>query len=241
MSDARVDATIVREQRAWRSPESIAFYRHHRQRPDDLYPSERFFLPDTVRKVNSMLDVGCAAGGFSAVARAFNPAVRYVGVDIVPAFIEAARIDHPDAEFIVGDGMHFETPPGSFELAHASGVLHLTTHFREIVRAMWAQTSRYLLCDLRLTRARGEVGRMESPFGERQSVSLPYVVLTVDVALDMFRDLDPTPCAIRAKGYPHRASAASSLSNPDVLMAFFLIEKGSLSKEPLVDVQLDPG
>ena len=140
-----------------------------------------------------MLDVGCAAGGFSAVVKAFNPDIRYLGVDVVPAFVAAARADHPDAEFAVGDGVHFATPPGSFELAHASGVLHMNLRFREIIAAMWQQTSRFLLCDLRLSSTSGERGRMVSPFGEPEGVALalPYIVLNVDEALDLFKQLDP--------------------------------------------------
>jgi hypothetical protein len=237
----RLDPGVVDEQRAWSSPESLDYYRRHRQRPEELYPSERFFLPDVLRQIGSMLDVGCAAGGFSEVAKALNPRVRYVGVDIVPAFIETARVEHPHAEFVIGDGLTFATPPGSFDLAHASGVLHLNLRYRDIITAMWAQTRRFLLCDLRLTTASPEVGRMESPFGEAQSTSLPYVVLDVAGVVDMFRALDPAPARVAIKGYRHHASAHARLANPDVLMAFVLAEKGTgrSAAPPVIDVDLD--
>ena len=188
-----------------------------------------------------MLDVGCAAGGFSAVVKTFNPAIRYLGVDVVPEFVDLARSDHPDAEFAVGDGVHFDTPPGSFELVHASGVLHLNLRFHDMLRAMWAQTARYLLCDLRLSSSQGGVGRMESPFGERDGVSLPYIVLNVDEAIDLFRELDPQPASIRVKGYRHPASDAARLASSDVIMAFFLAEKGNgaARTESDIDVDLD--
>jgi len=238
-SDARLDQSIVAEQRAWRSPESLDYYRRHRQGPNDLYRSERFFLPEVAARVASMLDVGCAAGGFSAVVKTFNPTIRYVGVDVVPEFVDLARRDHPDAEFAVGDGVHFETPPGSFELVHASGVLHLNLRFRDLLRAMWAQTHRYLLCDLRLSPGQGGVGRMESPFGERDGVSLPYVVLNVEEALDLFRQLDPQPDSVRVKGYRHPPSDATTLVNSELIMAFFLAEKGSGAAKAEWDVDVD--
>jgi SAM-dependent methyltransferase len=241
VSEPRLDSSIADEQRAWGSTESLDYYRHHRQRVADLYPSERFFLPEVVRQSASMLDVGCAAGGFSAVVNTFHPGIRYVGVDVVPAFVAAARADHPDAEFMVGDGVHFATPPGSFELAHASGVLHLNGRFREIIEAMWQQTSRFLLCDLRLSSTIGECGRMVSPFGEPEGVALPYIVLNVEEALDLFKRLDPAPLSIRVKGYAQRASEAARLANPDILMAFFLVEKGAGGRgdtQPIVDIDL---
>jgi len=234
-----LDPQVVDEQQAWSSPESLDYYRRHRQSPEDLYPSERFFLPDVLRQVDSMLDVGCAAGGFSEVARALNPRVRYVGVDIAPRFIETARAEHPHSEFVLGDGLTFPTAPGSFDLAHASGVLHLNLRYRDIIAAMWQQTRRFLLCDLRLTKAAPEVGRMESPFGETRATSLPYVVLAVDDALEMFRALDPPPARVTVKGYRHHASAHAKLANPDVLMAFVLAEKAPGSAPTTFDVDLD--
>jgi SAM-dependent methyltransferase len=238
-SDHDLDPAIVSEQRAWQSAESLDYYRHHRQRVDDLYPSERFFLPDDVRESGSMLDVGCAAGGFSAVARALNPRLRYCGVDVVEAFVETARREHPDSEFRVGDGLSFHTPPGSFDLVHASGVLHLNRRFRDIIAAMWAQTNRYLLCDLRLTTQEAEVGEMIAPFGEEDGASLPYIVLRTADAVALFQNLEPRPASIRVRGYRHRAAGAAHLRNPDILMAFFLAEKGMAASGPTVDVDLN--
>jgi SAM-dependent methyltransferase len=239
MSDLRVDPAILEQQRAWSSKESLEFYRRHRQTPDDLYPSERFFLPAVVPQVASMVDVGCAAGGFSAVVKSFNPRIRYVGVDVERNFVAAAKADHPDSEFVLGDGIHFDTPPGTFELAHSSGVLHVNLRYREMIDAMWAQTSRFLLCDLRLTRFTPEVGRMISPFGEREAVSLPYIVLAVQDAIDLFTSLKPAPVRLQVKGYRHSANATATLANPDVIMAFFLAEKGTSGAAPRVDVDLD--
>lgn len=234
-----LDPAVVREQRLWNSAQSQAFYRTHRQTPDDLYPSERFFLPEVLSKVDSMIDVGCAAGGFASVAKHFNPRVRYVGVDIAPAFIATASADHPDAEFVLGDGLTFTTPPNSFDLAHASGVLHLNLQYRAMIAAMWRQTRRYLLCDLRLTRGAAEVGRMEGPFGEQgESSTLPYVVLTVDEAVRMFSELDPAPSRITVKGYPHAPAASVTLAHAEVIVAFFLVEKGPAAR-PAVDIDLN--
>jgi len=238
MSDD-MDPFIVNEQRAWHSAESLEYYRRHRRSVVDLYRSERFFLPDVLQQVGSMLDVGCAAGGFSAVVRAINPAVRYVGVDVVPAFVESARADYPDAEFHVSDGVHFSTPPGSFDLVHSTGVLHVNARYEEMIRAMWDQTSRFLLCDLRLSRGEGQRGYIESPFGERERVTVPYLVLNVDAAVALFTDLTPRPRSIRVRGYVHEATASAHLSDRAVLMAFFLVEKGGNVDRPIVDVDLN--
>ena len=238
-SDPRLDPGVVDEQRAWQSPESLLYYRRHRQTPEELYPSERFFLPDVLRQVDSMLDVGCAAGGFSEIVRALNPGVRYVGVDISPAFVETARAEHPHAEFLLGDGLQFSSPAGSFDLVHASGVLHLNLRYREMIAAMWQQTRRFLLCDLRLTMGRGEIGRMESPFGELTPVSLPYVVLSAPEVEEMFRALDPAPARVAIRGYRHSASEHAKLAQQELIMAFALAEKRSGVTVTTFDIDLD--
>jgi SAM-dependent methyltransferase len=235
----RVDVTIADEQRAWGTEETIAYYRRHRRAAADLYPSERFFLPGVVQRVQSVLDVGCAAGGFNRVVKEFNPRIRYVGVDVTSSLIEAARADHPDAEFMVGDGVHFGSPPESYDLVHASGVLHLNLRYKDIIAAMWTQARRFLLCDLRLRKGAGETGRMVLPFGEGEKTLLRYIVLDVDDAVGLFTSLRPRPSSLLVKGYPHRASPAAGLVNPDVHMAFFLAEKGLPAGNMRVEVDLD--
>lgn len=63
-------------------PDLVAFYAEHRKHPEDLYPSESRFLPWLARQAHSVVDVGCAAGGFSDVWRHYQPEIRYVGVDL---------------------------------------------------------------------------------------------------------------------------------------------------------------
>ena len=241
LSETSLDQAVVREQRAWSSPESIEYYRHHRQVIDELYPSERFFLPDIACRVESMLDVGCAAGGFSEIVRNLNPRIRYFGVDIVPAFIETARTEHPHADFALGDGLTFSTSPETFDLVHASGVLHLNLRYREMLNAMWRQTRRFLLCDFRLTTGAPEIGCLRSPFGEREPVSLPYVVISVAEMKEIFAGLDPAPVRVHAKGYPHRASPSAELRSSDIVTAFVLAEKAHPSGAPVFEIDLNAG
>ena len=52
-----------------------------------------FFLPDTVGRASNVLDVGCAYRGFASIMRAFNPSIRYTGIDIVPEMLAQAGRD----------------------------------------------------------------------------------------------------------------------------------------------------
>jgi SAM-dependent methyltransferase len=222
---------IAEEQRVWKSDETLAFYRQRRRSPTELYRSERFFLPDILRQVRSVIDIGCAAGGFLGIMRSFNPSLRYVGMDITPDLIEIARREYPDGEFYIGDGIHFPFPPGSFDLAHSSGVLHLNSRYRDILQAMWQQTGRYLLCDLRLTPGPAFTGTMSEP-------TLPYHVLNIDATLNFLKTLNPAPGLIRAKGYSHPAAPAARLPQQDIIMACFLLEKRA-EPRPIMEIDFN--
>lgn len=233
---------IRREQSGWGAPASLRFYEEHRSRPADLYPSERFFLPDVLPRVSTCLDVGCAAGGFSGIMKSFNPRLRYTGVDIVPAFIEKARRLHPEDRFDVGDGVRFDTPPGSYDLVHLSGLLHLNSRHRDLLRSAYEQAEKYVLCDFRLTDGPPVTGTFRVAFGEAASDAprLPYIVLNVSSLTEELRSLVPAPAAIRGKGYWHAPSGDADVPLKEVLMAFFLIEKGTGASAPVVDLAFPP-
>lgn len=221
---------IIREQAAWSAKDSLDFYERHRHRPDEMYPSERFFLPDAARAASSVLDIGCAAGGFSRIMKSFNPAIHYTGIDITPAFIEAAKRLYPDSEFELGDGIHFSTPPGSYDLVYISGILHVNSEYRRIVQAAYEQAKRQLICDFRLTWGSSVTGRFHVNFDqqageENQKTPLPYHVLSVDTLLSDLRSLNPPPAAIRLRGYYHKPADTAELPMKQLIVAFASLEK----------------
>ena len=231
---------VVVEQAAWASDDSLAYYTTHRQTPEELYPSEQFFLPEAARKARTCLDVGCAAGGFSRIMKTFNPALAYTGIDITPAFVAHARRTFPDSHFEVGDGIHFATPPDSYDLVFSSGMLHLNSRYREIVRSAYAQARHLLVCDFRLTFGPAVTGRCRVPFDEPPTgaPTLPYLVLNVDELIAMLRALDPPPRSIALRGYAHAPTAMADLPLASVLMAFARIEKGRPGEATTVTIDL---
>jgi SAM-dependent methyltransferase len=71
----------------------------------------------------SVLDLGCGYGDFLAVLRAHGHRGRYLGCDVAPGMIEAARALHgegPDRAWHLG-----ATPPEPCDYAIASGILNV--------------------------------------------------------------------------------------------------------------------
>lgn len=231
-SNITLEQGARREQQAWGRPDSIAFYTTHRSRPEDLYPSEHKYLPDVLSRAQNCLDFGCAAGGFSSIMRHFNPALQYTGVDIISEFIQIARARHPESRFFLIDGVEIPFQDDTFDLVHSSGVLHLNSAHREIVRELYRVCRRYLLADFRLTRGPERVGTCRLSFQADRDASadtgtlLPYVVLNVDEHLTFLKNLIPPPKSIQAFGYYREATDMAQIDLDRILMAFFLIEKG---------------
>ena len=174
---AKIGSAIRREQGAWASAPIQRFYRTHRRRRAELYPSERFFLPRLLPQIDSCLDVGCAAGGFYPIMKSYNPRIRYTGVDINPDFVRAARRRYSTARFLAGDGVRFDTPADTYDLVYLSGVLHLNSGYAKMLKACYRQARRFLLADFRLTRGRAVQGRF--PIDPARP-ALPYLVLNVN-------------------------------------------------------------
>jgi SAM-dependent methyltransferase len=236
MRDLRSQA-IVQEQQVWARKDSLEFFSTGRNRPEDLYPSERFFLPDVLAQVDSCLDVGCAAGGFAGIMKTFNPALRYTGMDVNPEFVQLARASHPGSEFLVGDGVHFDTPPDSYDLVFSTGLFHLNRAYPEMTRSCYEQARRFFLCDFRLTYGESVVGTHRVDFGGGDGPGdLPYYVVNVDELTRMLTGLRPRPISIKARGYFHPPSANASVPLPEVLMAFFLVEKGHADTDTAVSL-----
>ena len=70
-----------------------------------------------------VLDLGCGTGHAIAVLAAAFPASTYVGVDIAPEAVAAARAEDADAEFVVGDAAG-PLPGGPYDVVFAFDAIH---------------------------------------------------------------------------------------------------------------------
>ncbi|MCK9344596.1 MAG: class I SAM-dependent methyltransferase [Candidatus Pacebacteria bacterium] len=87
----------------------------------------------------SVLDVGCGLGDLYKFFASKSTPVDYVGIDIVPAFIERARERFPSALFLCGDA---ETLEGKYDYILASGVLSFAipnakAHYFNTIKTMY--------------------------------------------------------------------------------------------------------
>ena len=225
---------------AWaHHPDLIAFYTTHRHRPEELYPSERRFVPWLAAESASLVDVGCAAGGFLAIWRHWNRALRYIGVDASPELVDTARRLHPDAEFLVGDcveGLPLADAAG--DTVQALGWLHWEERYSAALAELWRLTRRFLFFDVRLRPAGGDVRaeqRLELTGEWDGHTTVPYVVASWPAFAELLVGLRPG--AVFGTGYHGSPSATVMGLDDEVCFATFVLERRR-SERPVVCTDL---
>lgn len=223
-------------------PDLVAYYESHRSRPEELYPSERRFLPWLATRAGSVLDVGCGAGGLSAAWSAYRPGIRYTGVDLSGPLVDAARRAHPEHEFIQADCADgLPLADGAADVVVALGWLHWEERYAQALAELWRVTGRYTFFDLRLldTASADTAGRqrlaLTADWDERTTV--PYICTAWPRVAAMLLGLGPR----RILGHGYWGSPAGTVIGVDqeVCFATFVLERGEATAVVRPEVALD--
>jgi SAM-dependent methyltransferase len=136
--------------RAWGLPGVLDFFATHRRTDAEVYPSERFFLMGRLKEGVSVLDVGCAQGGFAEIIGARLRDFSYTGIDINPQMIDRARTRHPGHRFhLASEGDYSVLDGERFDVVLVLGILHLHEAWRATLAGAWDHTQGSLIFDLR--------------------------------------------------------------------------------------------
>jgi SAM-dependent methyltransferase len=217
-------------------PELVEFFSGHRNRPEDLYPSERRFLPGLAAGAKTVLDVGCAAGGFVDIWRAFNGALRYTGVDLSESLVAAARRLHPHAEFLVGDcAVGLSLSDRAADVVAALGWLHWEPRYADALRELWRLTGHSLFFDVRLHDGSEDlVGAQAIPGGRTT-----YLCASWPRLRRLLLDLEPG--SIRGYGYVGPPADTVSGMPTKLCFAAFVLERGDLPTDLSLDLPFTNG
>lgn len=217
-------------------PELVKFYESHRHRPEDLYDSERRFLPWLAGQAESVLDVGCATGGFLNIWRQFRPGIDYRGVDVSPQLVEAARRLHPGVEFILGDcaaGLPLESRLA--DVVQALGWLHWEPRYRDAIAELWRLTRRFLFFDVRLADEPSDLdaGVQRLAFTEPWDgkTTTPYICASWPRFAAFLRDL--SPATVLGYGYWGRPAATVDGVDRPLCFATFVLERRTVVSEEI--------
>jgi SAM-dependent methyltransferase len=220
---------------SWSLPGVLDYFEQQRQNPSDVYPSEALFLDALLVEGISVLDVGCAMGGFAGIIATKLDRFSYTGIDISPAMLERARARHPQHEFVeVGETDFAALGDRRFDLVLCLGILHLNEGWQELLAASWARARRSLLLDLRETHLPTITNRATSYFkmdfgsasdAEHARARLPYNIINTSDALAILHERCPDRARITRYGYTHAIAGSAVGPIQEVMMSTYCIER----------------
>lgn len=216
-------------------PEMLAFYTGHRNRPEDLYPSERRFLPWLASQARSVLDTGCAAGGFSNIWHSYRQDIVYTGLDVSTSLIKAARKTHPHLTFLHRNVTRGSGLPDRYAtVVQALGWLNWEPEYSKAIAEVWRLAERYLFFDVRLVAQddHARIGKQKLALtgdwdGE---ATTPYVTVAWPLLAVLLVNLQP----MTILGYGYWGEPAETVTGVDheVCFATFVLEKAPVGEEP---------
>lgn len=203
---------------AWSLPGVQEYFNDERMTTDQVYPSEWFFLKNVIAEGISVLDIGCAQGGFAAILGEHLENCSYTGVDINTKMIDTARKRHPDAEFLLMEEGDFSILKNrQFDLVLVLGILHLHETWRDTLAAAWHHTKETLIFDLREISTPSIEDKGRSYFrmdfgggeGEHHETTLPYNLINTSEAQELVTSIGANANKILHYGYIHNISGSA--------------------------------
>jgi SAM-dependent methyltransferase len=215
---------------AWGMPNVLAFFDAERATTADVYPSEWFFLKDLLREDISVLDVGCAQGGFAAILGEHLTRFSYTGLDINAEMIARAEARFPDHQFHrideTGFGLGAEA---RFDLVLVLGILHLHETWRDTLARAWAHTKGTLLFDLRESDGPTIEDKSRAYFkmdfnggdAAHAETRLPYNIVNAGDALAVAKSVCPGAARIENYRYLHPVSHSAVTPVAEVMASVY--------------------
>lgn len=222
----------------WDEPDCVRAFSE--KKVEDFFRSETHFLDRIAAELNSVLDVGCAAGRMMELLRRYDATPHFSGIDISGASVELAKRNYPESTFVAGNALEWNTDE-RFDLVNATGVCQHEPGFEKLIERMTEWSDRYVLFDVKLAQLSEHLIDIDRAYcGGRDR--LYYIVLALPGLLDLLTTL-PGVSRISIFGYETKANDRTVLPatlKPLVSAGVLLAKSERRGAEPVVDLDL-PG
>ena len=219
---------------AWGLPGVLEFFDNHRATTEEVYLSEWLFMKEMLVEGVSVLDVGCAQGGFATVLSEHLKDFSYTGLDINSEMIARARRRNPAHTFHhVEEGIFGLDSDDKFDLVLVLGILHLHENWRTTLAQAWAHTNGTLIFDLRETEKLSVEDKTQSYLKmdfhtadqQHAVTNLPYNLINSGDALSIVREICHDADKLQRYGYLHPPSSSAIIPVSDVLVSAYSVER----------------
>lgn len=197
------------------------FYQQSRKTISELYESEKNIFQRINFENLSVLDVGCAMGGFYSIMKEINPTITYRGIDVSEKLIQHAKSIFPETQesFHVGDATALPFDNQSSDIVLCTSVQAHVPNYFQVLEECWRVSKKYVVFDFRMS--------FQPTYDMGDENGCYWVVNTQDV-LQKIGSL-PLLKAWMCESYiinPDKHSLQGSLdTHGDVWCGLFLLEK----------------
>lgn len=217
----------------WGLKNVVDFFDNHRHTTEEVYQSEWFFLKGLLFEGMTILDVGCAQGGFAGVVGEHLQNFQYTGVDINPVMIDKAKQRHSKHQFYcVPEADLSLLQQQTYDLVIVLGILHLHEKWRETLKQAWAHTKKTILFDLRESCEPSIEDKSQAYFtmemnngGKNSAAILPYNIINTSEALQTAKVSCADHQVLKRYGYLHQPSEHSVTPIKDVMASVYCIQR----------------
>jgi SAM-dependent methyltransferase len=132
----------------WGQKNVIDYYSKNRNKVSDLYKSEKYLLSKIKKtKKISILDFGCATGGFLSIFKKLFYNVTYTGIDSDRAMLRIAKKKnvHKNYQFIFSNSINKKIK--KHDLVFSTGVIHHIKNYKNIINSMIFASDKYIFID----------------------------------------------------------------------------------------------
>ena len=217
---------------SWNQPNVVSFFDSHRMSTSDVYPSEWFFLKDELQEGMSILDIGCAQGGFAGMISEHLKNFSYTGVDISEEMIVKAKAKYPHHTFHIVKENDYSKIKGNYDISIVLGILHLHESWRNTIKVAWNYTKSSLILDLRQISEESVEDKNKSFFtmdingsNEDYSEVLPYNLINSGEALEIINSICSGAEKISFYGYSQTPAKNAVTPNKKIYASVYLVQK----------------
>ena len=217
---------------SWNQPNVVSFFDSHRITTSDIYPSEWFFLKDQLQEGMSILDIGCAQGGFAGMIAEHLELFTYTGVDISEEMISKARAKYSEHTFHIVKENDYSKIKGIYDVSIILGILHLHESWRDTIQVAWNHTKSSLILDLREICEETIEDKNKSYFtmdinGSNKDYSevLPYNLINSGEALKIIKSICTGAEKISFYGYSQDPAKTAVTPNHKIFASVYLVQK----------------
>ena len=151
---------------------------------------ENFFLSKLLFEKCSILDIGCAQGGFYKILKSFLKSFSYTGIDNSEKMIIKAKKKFPKANFHFVKNNDFSFLKKKYDIVIIYGVLHLTPE--GALKKANTLYKNFLLFDLRETSLKtieNNVSKSFLSFNQKKKLKIPYNIINYIEAAKFIKKL----------------------------------------------------